>query len=271
MTKIGFIGTGSMGGMFIRKFTETGAVAACDIIASNRSADKLAALAAKTGAIAAGSNRDVVKSADVIFLCVKPLDVTGVMHEIQDLLTREKLLVSIASSITIDDLSLMSNARVARVIPSVTSECLKGISLVTFGSKAEITDKKLIIALLDHISKAVEVEEKDLETLLDLTSCAPAFIAALMREFAQSAVRLRGITPELAELLVKETLAGTSDMLAREGCSFEEIVTEVATKGGITEEGVKIIDREAPPMYDHLLEATAAKRRLVSERIKNQK
>ena len=166
MTRIGFIGTGSMGGMFIRKFTETGVVARGDIIASNRSADKLAALAAQTGAVAAGSNRDVVKNADVIFLCVKPLDVTGVMHEIGDLLTREKLLVSIASSITIDDLSLMSNARIVRVIPSVTSECLKGISLVAFGSKAETRDKELLIALLDHISKAVEVEEKDLEDIV---------------------------------------------------------------------------------------------------------
>lgn len=269
MTRIGFIGTGNMGGMFIRKFTETGVVARGDIIASNRSADKLAALAAQTGAIAAGSNRDVVKSADVIFLCVKPLDVTGVMQEIQDLLTTEKLLVSIASSITIEDLSLMSNARVVRVIPSVTSECLKGISLVAFGRNAEITDKELIIELLDHISKAVEVEEKDLDNLLDLTSCAPAFIAALMREFAQSAVRMRGITPEIAELLVKETVVGTAEMLSRDGCSFEEIVTEVATKGGITEEGVKIIDRETPPVYDHLLEATAAKRKLVREKIKN--
>ena len=141
MTKIGFIGTGSMGGMLIRKFTETGAVAACDIIASNRSADKLEALTDADRRDRSRLEPGRSKSADVIFLCVKPLDVTGVMHEIQDLLTREKLLVSIASSITIDDLSLMSNARVARVIPSVTSECLKGISLVT-GSKAEIADKR---------------------------------------------------------------------------------------------------------------------------------
>ena len=126
MTKIGIIGTGSMGGMFIRKFTETGAVAAGDIIASNRSADKLRSLADRTGMAMAGSNREVVKCSDVIFLCVKPLDVIGVMHEIQDLLTREKLLVSIASGITIDDLSTVSNARVARVVPSVTSECLRG-------------------------------------------------------------------------------------------------------------------------------------------------
>ena len=72
-------------------------------------------------------------------------------------------------------------------------------------------------------------------------------------------------------MLVKETLAGTTELLARDGCSFEAIIEEVATKGGITEEGVKVIDREIPSMYDHLLDATRAKRKLVIENIKNQK
>ena len=271
MTRIGIIGTGSMGGMLIRKFTETGAIGAKDIIACNRSPEKLRSLADLTGMTIGANNCDVVKRSDVIFLCVKPLDVKGIMNEVKDVLTHDKLLISIASGITIDDLSALSGARIVRVIPSVTSECLKGVSLLTFGPSVTTADRELILSLLGHIGKPVETEEKNLGLLTDLTSCAPAFIAAMMREFALSAVRKDGVPVELAELLVKETLAGTTELLVRDGCSFEAIIEEVATKGGITEEGVKVIDREIPAMYDHLLDATRAKRKLVLENIKNQK
>jgi pyrroline-5-carboxylate reductase len=271
MTKIGIIGTGSMGGMFIRKFTETGAVDANDITAHNRSMDKLRSLAHFSGIAISDNNEEVIRRSEVIFLCVKPLDVKGILQEVHDLLTPEKLLISIASGITIDDLRSLSHARVARIIPSVTSECRRGISLVSFGTNVTTEDKKLVLSLMAHISKPVETEEKNLALLTDLTSCAPAFIAAMMREFASAAVRKEGVPVELAELLVKETLAGTAELLARDGCGFEAIVEEVATKGGITEEGVKVILREIPSMYDDLLEATAAKRKLVRERIKSQK
>ncbi len=71
----------------------------------------------------------------------------------------------------------------------------------------------------------------------------------------------------MTELLVKETLAGTVELLANDGCGFSEIVERVATKGGITEEGVKVIKREIPAMYDDLLEATSVKRGIVREKI----
>ncbi len=136
MAKIGIIGTGSMGGMFIRKFIETGAVNANDIIASNRSMDKARSLADNTGITVVENNRELVSKSDVIFLCTKPLDAKAVLKEVGDLLTPEKLLISIVSGITIGDISSSTHARAVRVIPSITSECLKGVSLISFGEKA---------------------------------------------------------------------------------------------------------------------------------------
>ena len=74
MVHLGFIGTGHMGSMLIRKFIETGAAAPGDIIASNRTREKAELLARDLG-IQLGGNREVAAQSDVIFLCVKPLDV----------------------------------------------------------------------------------------------------------------------------------------------------------------------------------------------------
>ncbi len=269
MAKIGIIGTGSMGGMFIRKFIENGAVNANDVIACNRSMDKARSLADATGITVGKNNRDLVSRSDVIFLCVKPLDAKAVLREAGDLLTPEKLLISIVSGITIGDISSLTGARAVRAIPSITSECSKGITLLTFGMTATKADKELVRSLFQAISKPVETEEENFDLLADLTSCMPAFISSMMQEFALSASRRGGLSIELTELLVKETLAGTAELLTKDGSTFNELVVRVATKGGITEEGVKVIKREIPAMYDDLLEATSVKRGIVREKIKN--
>jgi|GEM_PF-1674072 len=66
-----------------------------------------------------------------------------------------------------------------------------------------------------------------------------------------------------------KTLAGTAELL-KTVKGFEEVVSRVATAGGITEEGVKVIRKAAPSMYDDLLEVTLAKHSLVKDRIRDQ-
>lgn len=269
MARIGIIGTGSMGGMLIRKFVETGAFPAGDIVASNRSLEKVRAVALATGIDIAKNNLDLAASSDVIFICVRPLEIKPLLKELEGALTADKLVVSIAVDVTIAEISSLCDARVARVIPTVTSECSKGASLVAFGDRSTEADRSLLLSALSRISLSVETDEENFELLADLTSCAPAFISSLMHELALSAVRRGSVSLELAELLVMETLTGTAELLKKVK-SFEEVVGRVATKGGITEEGVKVIRRAAPAMYDDLLEATLSKHGLVKERIRDQ-
>ena len=191
------------------------------------------------------------------------------MKALEGALTADKLVVSIATDVTTVEISSLCGARVARVIPSVTSECSKGVSLVAFGDRSTEADRSLLLSALGSISLPIETEENNFELLADVTSCAPAFISSLMHEFALSAVRIGSISLEIAELLVMETLAGTAELL-KNVKSFEEVVGRVATKGGITEEGVKVIRRAAPAMYDDLLEVTLSKHGLVKERIRDQ-
>jgi pyrroline-5-carboxylate reductase len=252
-----------MGSMLIRKFIETGGADPADIIASNRTREKAGLLARDLG-IQLGGNRDVVAQSEVIFLCVKPLDVVEVLRELRDELTPDKLLVSIASDFDMEKIASISRARVTRVIPSICSESLNGVSLVVFGKNTTDLDRALILRLFRAVGHPIEVEEKDLGILADLTSSAPAYISAIIRELVFAATR-KGIDADLAERLSKETLAGTSELLAME--SLDGLIIHVATKGGITEEGVRAIEKHAPDMFDELFEATKAKHELVRKKV----
>jgi pyrroline-5-carboxylate reductase len=266
MVHLGFIGTGHMGSMLIRKFIETGAAAPADIIASNRTREKAELLAGDCG-IRLGSNRDVAAQSDVVFLCVKPLDVSGVLTELRDELKPDKLLISVAVDLNLDEIASISRARATRAIPSICSESLKGVTLVSFGGNTTDSDRALIHRLFRAIGDPIEVEETDLEILADLTSSAPAYISAIMRELVLAATR-KGVDAYLAERLSKETLEGTSELLAKE--SFDDLITRVATKGGITEEGLKAIRKHAPAMFDELLASTEAKHELIRKKLQAQ-
>jgi competence protein ComER len=263
MIHLGFIGTGHMGSMLVRKFIETGVAAPRDIIASNRTREK-AELLARDWGIQWGGNREVAAQSDIIFLCVKPLDVMDVLREVCDELTPDKLLISVAADFSLLKIASISRARATRVIPSIGSERLKGVSLVSFGGNTTDSDRALLLQLFKAIGHPIEVEEKDLEILADLTSSAPAYISAVMRELVLAATR-KGIDADLAERLTKETLTCTSELLTKE--SFDGLITRVATKGGITEEGVKAIQKHASAMFDELLVATKAKHEQVRKKV----
>jgi pyrroline-5-carboxylate reductase len=109
------------------------------------------------------------------------------------------------------------------------------------------------------------VDEEDFGLLADLTSCAPGYFAAMMREFAFAAHR-RTIPLELAERLVRQTMLGTSELLAK--TSFEDLISSVATRGGITEAGVRAIQRDAPAMFDQLFLATEKRHEQVSRQMR---
>ena len=124
-----------------------------------------------------------------------------------------------------------------------------------------------ILTLFNAIGTAVETDENNCELYSDLTSCAPAFMAAMMKEFASTAVRTDSIDPGIAEFLVKETMIGTVKILTEGNMSFDDVIDRVATKGGITEEGVKVLYAELPEVFDELLRVTKAKHQLVKDKV----
>lgn len=266
MTQYGFIGTGSMGSMLTKKFVETGVIEPAATYINSKNGLSSAALAKTTQAIAVPSNRTVAEKADILFICVKPMQVREVLKEIQGSLKPGTLLVSIAGCVSLAQLEdwTLGKVRCVRVIPSITSEQKSGISLVTGGRNLTEAEKGKVLNLFGAISKVVEVDEANLEACTNLTSCGPALITAMMKELADAAVRTGAIEPSLAEYLVKETMIGTAALLEKDSLGFEGVIGRVATRGGSTEEGVKVFHAQLPSVCDEALRSIMAKRLRVS-------
>ena len=261
--KIGVIGYGSMGKMLLWKFSEAGNIGKEDLFAANRTPEKLEE--AKTIAGIA-DNAGVASVSDILFLCVRPADLKNVIGEIKDSIKPDALVVSLNGSVTFESLHKVISAQLAKVIPSLTAEIGRSQTLVCYDAGVPDEDKQALEALLKCIGDVIELPENEMGMGSELVSCMPGFIASIFDVICSSAQGHTSLSKEQIVKMVLSTMSATGDLMLLKDMTFEDVVTRVATKGGITEEGTKVVYEGFPETADLLFEKTLEKRKLTSEK-----
>ena len=260
--KIGIIGYGSMGKMLLWKFAEAGNIEKQDLLVSNRTKEKLEE--AKAAATISDSRR-LASEADIIFVCVRPSDLKQVLEEIREDIRHDALLVSLNGSISFDSINKIVRGKTAKVIPSLTAEIGRSQTLVCFDRNVSDSDKSALKELLTSIGDVIELPENEMGMGSELVSCMPGFIASIFDVICTTAEGHTSIPKDQIVKMVLNTMSATGDLMLQKDMTFEDVVTRVATKGGITEEGTKVVYEKFPETADELFEKTLEKRRITTE------
>ncbi len=268
MPKIGFIGYGSMGSMIIEGFLSSEVVNADEIIISNRTKSKLDDIIKNYPEIEITDNNEYLAGkCHKIFIFVGTSAVKEVIKKMKDELSGDSHITYIAAALTMDNVKSVFPGKITKVIPSLTSKVNEGVSLICHGEKVTEEDADFVNNLFNSISDVKIIAEDDFEAGSDLTSCAPAFIAEIFMKFAEAGAKNSNFTPAEAEDMVIKTLYGTAKLLHKGNMGFEDVISRVATKGGITEEGVKILEKKLPDTFDELLKTTLAKNKKIKDEL----
>lgn len=269
--KIGIIGTGSMGSILIESFIESTAVTPSQLIITNRTIDKAYAFKEKYPELqVVESSKDVAREANILFICVKPLQFHPVLKELSSLLSKDQILISITSPISITQLESVVPCKTVRIIPSITNRALSGTSLVTLGSTCTTDDYEILQSLLTHISTPVLIEENITRVASDIASCGPAFFSYLVQSFVEAAVRNTEISKEEATQLASEMMIGLGKLLEKGIFTLPTLQERVTVQGGVTGEGLKVLQEEIGDMFDLLFKQTHVKYDEDLEKIKEQ-
>ena len=254
---IGFIGLGHMGGMLVEQLVASAPALRPQIVVATRSREKLDRTAQRLRVRAAATNSDLARTSDTIFLCARPTDLPAIFAEIRPATSARHLIVAINNVVTIDTLEQELGARAAKVIPSITHTVGRGVSLIAPGRRCTQSDRQFLLDLMGYISVAQLAEEKDLRMLTNLASSGPAFFAyAAASLCAATAAHGCTLAPDQIERIVIETLGATAQMLAGETC--RDLVARVATPGGMTAEGLDVLQQRLPAAWDALISAIDA-------------
>ncbi|WP_108722186.1 late competence protein ComER [Gorillibacterium timonense] len=264
----GFIGTGSMGSILIEAFIRSGALRPEEIVAANRTPAKAEQLALRfPGLRSASSAVEVAADSDILFLCVKPGDFPALLKVIAPLCREDQLIVSITSPVMLSQLEERLPGKIIKVIPSVTNYVLSGAALCIYGSRVRPEDKARLEQLLAPISRPLEVSEEHTRISSDLSSCGPAFLSFLLAKLVDAAVEIAAINRSEAERMASEMLLGTGMLLTAGGMSPEDVIKRVAVPGGITEEALRLLEKELGSTFTRLIGSTHAKFREDAEKV----
>jgi len=240
---IGFLGAGKMGEALARGILRARLAAPANVRMSDVDSTRLASLAEALEVLTPGDNRSLVQASEVVIVALKPAVVRQVLPELAAAIGRERLVVSIAAGITIAELEgmLAAGARVVRVMPNTPCLVGAGASAYALGSAATAADGEAVRSILDSVGISVEVPEGLLDAVTGLSGSGPAFVALVVEAMADGGV-LAGLPRDVANRLAVQTVLGTARLLAETGKRPAELKDMVASPGGTTIEGLKVLE-----------------------------
>lgn len=260
--KIGFVGAGKMASAIIKGLIRTGFAKPEELIATQAETDLLKEKSQILGIEVIADNKVMAQNADTIFIATKPNQVADVLNEIKPFVDSSKLVVSIAAGVTTEKLEagLPQGTRVIRVMPNTPALVGEGMSGMVGGKNAKKEDLDYIQKLLSTIGKCIVVDnEAQIDIVTAISGSGPAFYYKVINEIAHAGEKL-GLDYEKSLLLSIQTAIGSAKMALNREISMEELISNVATKGGCTRVGVDCMDENnTEKLFYDVIKSTTAK------------
>jgi len=228
--RVGLIGAGNMASALARGWGDP-------VLCTDAIPERAQALVAELGGEAVGSNAELARAADVVFLCHKPEQLDAVAAEIDD--GEGEAIVSILGGVPLDALrSAYPGRRVVRLMPNVAVEVGRGVICMA----AESDPPAGVLELLERVASVERVPERLMEVATAVMGVGPAYVSLFVEAQVDAAVRL-GMPPELAARLATETAAGTAALLAARDHDTLGLRRTVTSPGGSTARGLAALER----------------------------
>lgn len=240
--KIAVIGAGAMGGAIAEGIQLSGKHSLKTLIVSNPSGQKLERFK-RAGIKTTHDNREAVSFADMVILAVKPWLVESVLEDCKDLLTSDKMLVSVAAGVTSDQLSEWTDG-VPKIFITIPNIAIAHLASMTFICPVNATedDTQIVAEFFDEMGKTCICDEAHLRAGMALASCGIAYAFRYIRAASEGGVEL-GFKAQQSQEIVMQTLLGAVKLLEASGIHPEEAIDRVTTPGGLTIRGLNAMEQ----------------------------
>lgn len=244
-TTLGLLGAGNMASAMVRGWVRADPAMAERILVTDRGSGRAAALAERHGVRHLAKNEDVAGEADVVVLCVKPVDVERVLREVSDLITVDKAIASVAAGVRTATLEtiLDVDAPVFRFMPNVGVQVGQGTLAYSAGRFTHTDAEDRVLAAFRLLGEVVPLEERQFDAATALSGSGPAFLALLFEAFEDAGI-VSGLSYADARTLVLSTISGTAGLLREEDVPCSVLRRMVTSPGGTAAAGLAEMERK---------------------------
>ena len=242
---IGFIGTGHMGSI-IAKAAKTGAADAAFFL-SDLVREKAEALSEALGGECTEAE-ETAEKAGLLFIAVRPQDFRALSEKLGNVLKEKAsrtVVVSMMAGVRLSAIrdALDYDGPLVRMMPNTPCEFGSGVIGYT-PSSLSAEEASSFEALLSSAGIVRAVKEPLLDSICALSGSGPAFVYEFISAFHAAGIRV-GLDEKDALDFALATIEGAVKIMKHTGKPAETLISEVATPGGTTIEGVQVLENSA--------------------------
>jgi pyrroline-5-carboxylate reductase len=240
---VGFLGAGNMGEALIKGLLAAKLVPADAIFATDVRPERLKELDRQYGIQVSSDNAELVRSADIVILAVKPQIMDAVATEIAPAVTRRKLLISIAAGVATEKIRarLPRDSRLIRVMPNTPALVLEGATAIAKADGLEPGDLDVAREIFGAVGRVVVLGEEMIDAVTGLSGSGPAYVAVVIESLADGGVRM-GLDRATAMTLATQTVLGAAKLLLETGLHPGALKDMVSSPGGTTIAGIAALE-----------------------------
>jgi len=233
---VGIIGYGNMGSSFARGLKEK----ASRIVVFDITEEKLKK-ALEDGFGVAKDLYFLVKESQWILLAVKPKDAKSVLENLKEVF-EDRLLISIVAGLSISTMeSYLGKKKIIRAMPNINVAVQKGVIAYTCNSEVSQKEKEDVVKVFSSCGSLYEISEELMNAFTAIAGSGPAFVFKFLSALIMAGIR-EGFSYETSRGIAIDTVLGSCELLKRWGGHPEEWITKVASPGGTTVEGIKVLE-----------------------------
>jgi pyrroline-5-carboxylate reductase len=181
----------------------------------------------------------------IVLLAMKPYQLDRVAPALAPILDPETILVSILAGVELASLRarFATPRTIVRAMPNLPVRIDKGVVCLT-SAGGDLSARALVTGLMATLGHAEWIdEEAHFQLAGHLTGAGPAFLFRFIEALAAAAEGL-GLSFDQAQRLAIAMVAGAAALAAASDEDPEELARRVASPGGTTEAGLKVLDSD---------------------------
>ena len=253
--RIGFVGFGHLAQAMCRTFTRSKIVPTSHLAFTRKDLSRSRATEEKFG-ISATSLDHLTKSSDLLLICVRPQQMTGLAQELAQCEIKAPFAVSFLAGTQLPQLqAYLPSLQLMRALPNIAASCGESMTLLSYAEDASEELRSLSHLLLSSLGKTLEIPETLMDVGTSMAGSSIAFVLYLIDAMARFGVT-HGFTQEQSAQLTAQVFRGAAQMVLGEKQNPADLLQQIATPKGTTEAGLDLLRRT--PSAQHFQEALQA-------------
>ncbi|MDP3560116.1 MAG: pyrroline-5-carboxylate reductase [Legionellaceae bacterium] len=191
-------------------------------------------------------NQAIIVDSDLIVLGVKPDKALSVLQQIGPHLPENSLLISIVAGRNLDSLAVNCHPHqaIVRSMPNMPISIGQGATVLMANAYVNPTQKIAVEQLFQSAGITAWMEqESDIDRMTAISGSGPAYVFYFMEAIMHAGKKL-GLSDELLQPFVLQTVSGALDLAKQSDLSLEALRRTITSPGGTTEAATKVFQAQ---------------------------